>query len=96
VNEQLRPGISAERTLDRGKARLPANFVGCTTYLDNGRLAVVLRHRRSPRLRRPFPVVALDPTTIEVDAPQKYEGFVPFAPLAAWGCDALKVRIDAA
>jgi hypothetical protein len=60
-----------------------ANFVGCTAYLDSGRLAVLLCHRRRPRLRRPFPIVALDPPTIEVDDPQKYEGLVPLAPTAA-------------
>lgn len=41
---------------------------------------MVLRHRRGLRLRRPFPVVALDPPTIEIDDPQNYEGFVPIAP----------------
>jgi hypothetical protein len=51
-------------------------FVGCNAYLDKGRLTVVLRHRCSPRLRRPFAVVALDPPTIEVENPQSYEGFV--------------------
>ena len=57
-------------------------FVGCTAYFENGRLTVVLRRRRDPRLRRPLPVVALDPPTIEVDDPQNYEGFVPRAPMA--------------
>jgi hypothetical protein len=96
VNGPLWLGISAECTSDLGKARLSANFVGSTAYLNNGRLPVVLRHCRSFRLRRPFPVVALDPPTIEVDNPQKYEVFVPLAPMAAWDCAALKVRIDAA
>jgi hypothetical protein len=45
-------------------------FVGCTAYRDGGRLTVVLRHRRGLRLRRPFPVVVLDPPTIEIDDPQ--------------------------
>jgi hypothetical protein len=54
-------------------------FHGCTAYSDNGRLLVVLRHRRGPQLRRPFPIVTLDPPTIEIDAPQNYEGFVALA-----------------
>jgi hypothetical protein len=83
VNEQLWPGVSAECASDLGEAALTGYFVGCAAYLDNGRLAVVLRYRRSPRLRRPSPVVVLDPPTIEADDPQKYEGFVPLAPTAA-------------
>ena len=67
-------------------------FVGCTAYLENGRLTVVLRRRRDPRLRRPLPVVALDPPTIEIDDPQNYEGFVPLAPIAASESDALSTR----
>ena len=58
-------------------------FRGCSAYFDNGRFIVLLRHRRIPRLRRPFPLVMLDPPTMEVDDPQNYEGFVPFAPMAA-------------
>jgi hypothetical protein len=57
-------------------------FVGCTAYLENGRLSVVLCRRRDPRLRRLLPVVALDPPTIEVDDPQNYDGFVPRATVA--------------
>ena len=52
-------------------------FIGCIAYPDGEQLTVVLRHRRSPRLRRPFPVVALDPPTIEIEDPQNYEGCVP-------------------
>jgi hypothetical protein len=75
------------RYLSRVQTRSPCGvpsgyFVGCNAYPDSGRLTVVLRHRRSPRLRRPFPVVALDPPTIEIDDPQNYEGFVPIAPSA--------------
>ena len=58
-------------------------FVGCIAYPDSGRLTVVLCHCRSPRLRRPFPVVALDPPMIEIDDPQNYEGFVSMAPSVA-------------
>ena len=58
-------------------------FVGCTAYPDSGRWIVVLRHRHSPQWRRPFSVVGLDPPTIEIDAPQDYEGFVPLLPRAA-------------
>lgn len=71
------------RSLSRVHTRSPCGvpfgyFVGCTAYPESERLTVVLRHRRG-RLRRPFPVVALDPPTIEVDDPQNYEGFVPVA-----------------
>jgi hypothetical protein len=58
-------------------------FRGCIAYFDNGHLNVLLRHRRNPRLRRPFPLVTLEPPTIEVDDPQNYEGFVPITPMAA-------------
>jgi hypothetical protein len=58
-------------------------FRGCTAYLDNGQLTVLLRHRRNPQLRRPFPVVALEPPTIELDNPQDYEGLIPHTPMAA-------------
>jgi hypothetical protein len=58
-------------------------FRGCIAYFDNDHLTVLLRHRRNPRLRRPFPLVTLEPPTIEVDDPQNYEGFVPIAPMAA-------------
>jgi hypothetical protein len=53
-------------------------FVGCTAYLDNGQLTVVLRHRCSSRFRRPVRLIELDPPTIAITDPQKYEGFVPF------------------
>jgi hypothetical protein len=62
---------------------LSGYFRGCSAYFDNGQFTVLLRHRRNPRLRRPFPLVTLDPPTIEVDDPQNYEGFVPIAPMAA-------------
>jgi hypothetical protein len=58
-------------------------FRGCTAYLDNGHLTVLLRHRRNPRLRRPFAVLALDPPIIEVNDPHNYDGFVPLTPMAA-------------
>jgi hypothetical protein len=58
-------------------------FRGCIAYFDNGHLTVLLRHRRNPQLRRPFPLVTLAPPTIEVDDPHNYEGFVPIAPMAA-------------
>ena len=61
----------------------PGYFRGCIAYFDNGHLSVLLRHRRNPRLRRPFPLVTLEPPTIEVDDPQNYEGFVPIRPMAA-------------
>jgi hypothetical protein len=72
------------RYLSRVQTRSPHGvpsgyFVGCTAYPDSGQLTVVLRHRRGLRLRRPFPVVTLDPPTIEIDDPQNYEGFVPVA-----------------
>jgi hypothetical protein len=75
------------RYLSRVQTRSPrcvpsGYFVGCTAYPDSGRVTAVLRHCRSPRLRRPFPVVALDPPTIEIDDPQNYQGFVPVAPSA--------------
>jgi hypothetical protein len=57
-------------------------FRSCSAYFDNGHLTVPLRHRRNPRLRRPFRLVALDPPAMEVDDPQNYEGFVPIAPMA--------------
>lgn len=56
---------------------------GCTGYLEDGQLTVVLRHRRSSRLRRRFPVLATGPPTIELADPQDYEGFVPVTPRAA-------------
>jgi hypothetical protein len=62
---------------------LSGYFRRCTAYLDNGHLTVLLLHHRNPRLLRPFPVVALDSATIEIDDPQSYEGFVPIAPIAA-------------
>jgi len=72
------------RVLIVSREGVPSGYIaGCTAYLENGRLTVVLRRRRDPRLRRPLPVVALDPPTIEVDDPQNYEGFVPRAPMAA-------------
>ena len=43
------------------KGKLSGHFRGCTAYLDNGHLIVLLRHRPNPRLRRPFAVLALDP-----------------------------------
>jgi len=58
-------------------------FRGCITYFDNGYLTVLLRHRCNTRLRRPFPLVTLEPPTIEVDDPHNYEGFVPIEPMAA-------------
>ncbi len=58
-------------------------FVGCITYSDGGQLSVLLRHRRGPRLRRPFPIVTLDLPTIELDDPENYHEFVPLVPLAA-------------
>jgi hypothetical protein len=70
------------QTISRGGAA-SGYFVGCTAYSDGGQLSVVLRHRRGRRLRRPFPIVALDPPTIELDDPQNYHGFVPLVPLAA-------------
>ena len=51
-------------------------FVNCDAYLDNGKFTVVLRHRHRPGLRRPVPVLELDPPTIEIIDPQDYEGFV--------------------
>jgi hypothetical protein len=70
--------------LSRLQARSPLGlpfgyFAGCTAYPDSQGLTVMLRHRRGLRLRRPFPVVALDPPTIEIDDPQNYEGFIPIA-----------------
>jgi hypothetical protein len=65
------------------KGELCGYFCGCTAYLDNGHLTVLLRHRRNPRLRRPFAVLALDPPIIEVDDPHNYDGFVPLTPMAA-------------
>lgn len=62
---------------------LSGYFCGCTAYLDNGHLTVLLRHRRNPRLRRPFAVLVLDPPAIELDDPQNYHGFVPLTPMAA-------------
>jgi hypothetical protein len=56
-------------------------------------LTVLLRHRCNTRLRRPFPLVTLEPPTIEVDDPHNYEGFVPIEPMAAWEREASKVRI---
>ena len=58
-------------------------FRGRSTYFDNGQFTVLLRPRHNPRLCRPFPLVTLDPPTIELDDPQNYEGFVPIAPMAA-------------
>jgi len=58
-------------------------FRGSVTYFDNGHLTVLLRHRGNTRLRRPFPLVTLEPPTIEVDDPHNYEGFVPIEPMAA-------------
>jgi hypothetical protein len=57
-------------------------FAGCTAYLENGRLSVMLRRRRDSRPRRLLPVGALDPPTIEVDDPKNCEGFVPRAAVA--------------
>jgi hypothetical protein len=76
------------RYLNRVRVRSPRGglsgyFHGCTAYLDNGHVTVLLRHRRNPRLRRAFPVLALDPPTIEVDDPHNYDGFVPLTPMAA-------------
>jgi hypothetical protein len=72
------------RVQTRSRDGVPCgHFVGCTAYLENGRLTVLLRRRRDPRLRRPVLVVALDPPTIEIEDPQNYEGFVPVAPIAA-------------
>jgi hypothetical protein len=68
--------ISRVQTRSSGGV-LSGCFVGCIAYPDGEQLTVVLRHRDSPRLRRPFPVVALDPPTIEIEDPQNYEGFVP-------------------
>jgi hypothetical protein len=42
-------------------------FRSCSAYFDNGQFTVLLRHRRNPRLRRPFPLLTLDPRTKEVD-----------------------------
>jgi len=63
--------------LYRGAADSPA-----ISYFDTGNLTVLRRHRRDQRLRRPLPLVALDPPAMEVDDPQNYEGFVPIAPTA--------------
>jgi hypothetical protein len=52
-------------------------FVGCTAYLDNGQLTVMLRHRCNTRVRRSVPLIELDPPTIAITDPQNYEGFVP-------------------
>ena len=70
--------------LNRLQARSPLGvpsgyFAGCTAHPDSRGLTVMLRHRLGLRLRRPFPVVALDPPTIEIDDPQNYEGFIPIA-----------------
>ena len=74
--------LSRVQTVSRGGAA-SGYFVGCTAYSDGGQLSVLLRHRRGPRLRRPFPIVTLDPPTIELDDPENYHGFVPLVPLAA-------------
>jgi hypothetical protein len=72
--------ISSEYTLDRSSGQ-SGYFRSCSAYFDNGQFTVLARHRRNPRLRRPFPLFTLDPPTMEVDHPQNYEGFVPFAPM---------------
>ena len=64
-----------------GSGRQSGYFRGCITYFDNGHLTVLLRC--NTRLRRPFPLVTLEPPTIEVDDPRNYEGFVPIEPMAA-------------
>ncbi len=66
----------------KSEGHLSGYFSGCTGYRDDGHLIVLLSHCRSPRLRRPFPLVGLDPPTIEVGDPQNYEGFVPLAAMA--------------
>jgi hypothetical protein len=76
------------RYLNRVDVRSPDGelsgyFRGCTVYLDSGHLTVLLRHRRNPRLRRPFAVLAIDPPAIELDDPKDYDGFIPLRPMAA-------------
>jgi hypothetical protein len=58
-------------------------FPGCTAYSEDGESSVLLGQRLDPRLRRPFPIIALDPPTIGIDDPQSYRGFVPRTPMAA-------------
>ena len=67
------------RSQGRGRS---GYFLGCAAYLDDGHLTVLLRHCRNTRLRRPFPVVALDPPTIELGDPENFDGFVPLSETA--------------
>lgn len=66
-----------QRVCVRSESREDAGyFSSCSAYIGNGRLTVLLRHRWNPRVRRPFPLIMLDPPTIEIEGPQNYAGFV--------------------
>jgi hypothetical protein len=78
----VRDVVCRVKVRSRG-GRFPGYFRGCTAYLYHGQLTVLLRYRHNPQLRRPFPVVALESPTIELDDPQDYEGFIPHIPMAA-------------